>query len=118
MNKCCDKFGEAVDNGAIFKSGTDWVIAEFITAYGGAMYNSWSEYKIAFCPFCGHPITWISVKDRYPGVKEGCLVAVVVINIDEEDPFPYVTHYDGKRERGFELLKVTHWMPLPPWNNL
>lgn len=55
---------------------------------------------------------WISCEEQYPEF-DGRLVEVVAINMDEPSPFPFVVHYSGERERGFELLKVTHWYPLP-----
>ncbi len=56
---------------------------------------------------------WISIKDSFPEVKEGYLLAVAVINMNDDDPYPFIVHYDGNKERGFELLEVTHWYPLP-----
>lgn len=57
---------------------------------------------------------WIACEDRYPDTEIGTHEEFLVVNMNDPiEPYPFVCGYTGEKERGFELLRVTHWCEIP-----
>lgn len=58
---------------------------------------------------------WISVKDRMPETYGRYLVHVEdIAGHEPQESCEYIEYYWGNgRFTGWEIFRVTHWMPLP-----